>query len=225
MREEAGGRGILGCPPHSPLLTSTPAQAPRQVVAGAQGQHGHGWSSGKVGFVCREKCSEDEGGGGGKDLASKSPPGCRGKWGDGAQDPPMASRIHPTVPSPPHTRMRKSGTSRKKLSLGRGREGREEGREVRAGCPPPSTYHIPCVPPQPLPWVGSSLLQVVDLPGVQKVLELPEDSVREGKLGWGGGRGSNLPLPLNLGVKGGPMVCPMPAQPLTSFPASLRSWG
>ncbi|EMP31022.1 hypothetical protein UY3_11849 [Chelonia mydas] len=56
----------------------------------------------------------------------------------------MASRIHPTVPSPPHTRIRKSGTSRKKFSL------RTETRSwVSAGARIPAPHSLPD-PPQGL---------------------------------------------------------------------------
>lgn len=48
--------------------------------------------------------------------------GCVMLRGSAATPPsPMQSRIQPTVPSPPQARMRKSGVSRKKLSLEKAR--------------------------------------------------------------------------------------------------------
>lgn len=176
--ESGGRRGILGCPPPTPLLTSTPAQASRQVVAGAQGQNGHGWSSGKVGFVCREKCSEGGGGGFGHQIL-----GCGGTGGcrptNGIQDPShgavTAANQDAEIWHVP-----------KEIEPGGEGKGRKEGREGGQGWLPPSQHlHTPCPIPS-LPWVGSSLLQVVDLPGVQQVLELPEHSAGDGKVGWGG---------------------------------------
>lgn len=74
----------------------------------------------------------------------------------------------------------------KEIEPGGEGKGRKEGREGGQGWLPPSQHlHTPCPIPS-LPWVGSSLLQVVDLPGVQQVLELPEHSAGDGKVGWGG---------------------------------------
>lgn len=190
-------------------LTSSPAQAPGQVIACPQGQHSHRRVLQQVRLVCRAR----------KKRAGAALEGQRPGWAcsllllmsllmpaesrsflgwqgpgtalvgdtgtDALQEPgkvsdsvpaacsPMQSRIQPTVPSPPQARMRKSGVSRKKLSLdgakrerqSRSRAGGCRGRVgVAAGGRGTS-----------VPGSGAATVQVVHLPRVEQVVKLSED--------------------------------------------------
>lgn len=94
---------------------------------------------------------------------------------------PMQSRIQPTVPSPPQARMRKSGVSRKKLSLdGAKRERRSRSRaggcrgRVGAAAGGRGTS---------VPGSGPATVQVVHLPRVEQVVKLSEDPGKERERG------------------------------------------
>lgn len=65
---------------------------------------------------------------------------------------PMQSRIQPTVPSPPQARMRKSGVSRKKLSLDGAK--RERRSRSRAGGCRGGLGRLPVAAAPPYPGVG-----------------------------------------------------------------------
>lgn len=190
-------------------LTSSPAQAPGQVIACPQGQHSHRRVLQQVRLVCRARrkragaALEGQRPGWARSLlllmsllTPAEPRSFLGWQGPGTalvgdtgmdalQEPgkvsdsvpaacsPMQSRIQPTVPSPPQARMRKSGVSRKKLSLdgakrerrSRSRAGGCQGRVgVAAGGRGTS-----------VPGSGAATVQVVHLPRVEQVVKLSED--------------------------------------------------